>query len=275
MDAIRALWQRARAWPTWVQAVAAAAVIILVVGVISSGGDNADSPNEPTAAPVGQVAASANPNRESAETVAQPAVPAVTETPADALPEPALDEATEAAQDGPTAVAAEVIRVDDVSFGDVVRLVVRAVVPYPMTETEARAVLDRLIAEAAAEPLNAVAVTLYDDILFVDGPFTVAQAEFAPGGVWGEAGTVAAGDYASHETVYQFRPKLADPEAAAADRPSPAEREACAAFAAARVGLDDFDATDDDVALAASLETGIPADEIQDATLRCATWPHR
>lgn len=275
MDAIRALWQRARSWPTWVQALAAAAVIIIVVGVVSSSGDNPDPPEEPSAAPVDQAAVPASPDREASTATVQPADPVVNNAPADQPPEPAVDEAIEGALDGPTAVAAEVIRVDDVSFGDVVRLVVRAVVPYPVTETQARAVLDRLIIDAAAEPLNAVAVTLYDDVFFVDGPFTVAQAEFAPGGVWADADTVEAGDYTSHETVYQFRPKIADPDGAAADRPSPAEREACATFVAARVALDDFDATDDQVAFAASLETGIAAGEIQDAALRCAIWPHR
>ncbi len=45
------------------------------------------------------------------------------------------------------------------------------------------------------------------------------RAEFVPDGDWSKAIEVETGDYDTHQTVYEFRPKMDDPEAALAERP--------------------------------------------------------
>lgn len=99
-----------------------------------------------------------------------------------------------------------VARVDDVSMGTAVRFEYRVVIPGEPTEADLRAVVDAVVEEAKAEqPFNALSIGLYNSEDEIDGAYTLGVAELAPGGDWGAADTVEAGDYDAMEltvTIY-------------------------------------------------------------------------
>ena len=175
-----------------------------------------------------------------------------------------------------------IVETRDISFGNTVRLVIKAVTDFPITKDEAQAIMDEIIEQTSSDtPLNALTVFLYDFEELADLTFTLAKADFAPDGEWRKADEVDAGDYDRHETVYRFQPKLDDPTAAMADRPSTNEVVLCAAFNKAEDEnpdvYADLDIDDPDQVLAeiAAQEVDATAQEIVNAASKCSLWAFR
>lgn len=99
-----------------------------------------------------------------------------------------------------------VARIEDLSFGDTVRLQYRVVVPGEVDEAGLRAIVDDVVAAAEQErAFNALSVGLFASEDEVDGAYTLGVAELAPQGKWDAADTVEAGDYDAMEltvTIY-------------------------------------------------------------------------
>ena len=99
-----------------------------------------------------------------------------------------------------------VARIEDLSFGETVRLQYRVVVPGDVDEVGLRAVVDDVVAAAKQErAFNALSVGLFASEEEIDGAYTLGVAELAPGGMWDAADTVEAGDYDAMElkvTIY-------------------------------------------------------------------------
>ena len=209
-----------------------------------------------------------------------------TEQPTEPLSKVPTEVPTEAPTQSPTTEVIppyRVVATEDVSFGITVRLVVRAVTDFPITKAQAQAIMDEIIEQISSENrLNALTVFLYDyEELVSGGVATLGSAVFAPDGEWRKADEVDAGDYDRHETEYTFRPKMDDPDAALADRPSSEEVVLCAAFDKADEEnpdiYADFAIDDPDQALAeiAAQEVEATAQEIVDAAFKCALWAFR
>ncbi len=93
-----------------------------------------------------------------------------------------------------------VARIEDLSFGDTVRLQYRVVVPGEVDEAGLRAVVDDVVAAAKQDrAFNALSVGLFASEDEIDGAYTLGLAELAPGGKWDAADTVVAGDYDAME----------------------------------------------------------------------------
>ena len=257
------MWRYA-AWDQRIKwGVTSTFALLVVVAAISGavgGGDDVDSERvvaeEPTRA-------ATSPTSE----------PSPTEEPTEAPEAPTQEPTTEVIP------PYRIVETKDVSFGNTVRLVVRAVADFPITKDQAQAIMDEIIEQTSSEtPLNALTVFLYDYEELADSTFTLAKADFAPDGEWRRADEVEAGDYDRHETAYIFQPKMDDPNAALADRPSSEEVVLCAAFNKADEEnpdiYADFDIDDPDQALAeiAAQELEATAQEIVDAAWKCSLW---
>jgi len=99
-----------------------------------------------------------------------------------------------------------VIREDNVSYGGVKRYVYRVVVREGTTEKQLARIVRWLVLQAKAKHrFNALGVFFYRSAEEIDGPFTVASADFAPGGVWADADQVRTGEYETMQCVLEMR----------------------------------------------------------------------
>jgi hypothetical protein len=159
--------------PKWLAAIIIFFALAVFVGVVNGlvGGDPTVTPASPAATPAAAPSVQADP----AATVVD--VPEYT-----------------------------VAKVEDLSFGDTVRLQYRVVVPGAVDEAGLRAVVDDVVEAAkAARPFNALSVGLFASEDEIDGAYTLGLAELAPGGQWAAADTVETGDYAAMKltvTIY-------------------------------------------------------------------------
>lgn len=105
------------------------------------------------------------------------------------------------------AVAYEVVKREDVSFGTSVRIVYRIVVSDDLTEEELREIAQELIdQETAQQDVNAIAIFAYLPGTDTEGVYTAGQATWAPHGDWAQANEVVTGDYSEHELVVDAEP---------------------------------------------------------------------
>jgi hypothetical protein len=93
----------------------------------------------------------------------------------------------------------EIVKVDEVDFGSVRRLVYRIRLPehYPRAKVESVAhyITENLIRRG--ESVNAVGMFFYGPASATDGAYDVASVDWAPGGEWASADSVPAGDYST------------------------------------------------------------------------------
>ena len=96
----------------------------------------------------------------------------------------------------------KIIDKDDVSYGGVVRLVFRIRVRRLMTESELRNICEKIIRQQKKiKPCNAIGFFFYLPGSDSDGPYTAGKADWAPNGLWEQAGNVATGNYSKHKLV--------------------------------------------------------------------------
>ena len=122
----------------------------------------------------------------------------------------------------------DVVEVDDISLAHSVRLRVVVTTEFPIVTEQIGALCEEVVQDLKSQgPLNAVVVFLYDTRSVVSGAYSIARCEYAPNGVWEDAGKVQAGDYSTHRFAYEYRPKVGDPDAALPERPTEQEHNLC------------------------------------------------
>lgn len=182
---------------------------------------------------------------------------------------------TETSTEAPIEVAIpayKIVENEDISFGSAIRLRLKAVTDFPLSKDQAKELLAQIVQEAIGDTdVNAVVVFLYDREELIDGAYTIATATFAPEGRWELADQVDTGDYSSHETVYEYQPKMDNPGAALPLRPDGHEAQLCKAFNEATMTHPEAE-SDQELAEIAAVTLGVSAQEISDASFKCAFW---
>lgn len=91
----------------------------------------------------------------------------------------------------------------DVSFGNTARIILNVAVENDLAEAEALAVAREVVGRQS-ESYNAIAVHIWTRPAWEQGGGAdVARVDYAPGGDWTKADTVATGNYSSHQYSYQ------------------------------------------------------------------------
>lgn len=114
---------------------------------------------------------------------------------------------------GPPLPSYQIAAAQDVSFGAVVRLSLRASLPahYSRQDVEriAKAIADSV---SSVKRVNAIAIAFYGPDASTEGVWDVASVDWAPGGDWSSADRVRAGDYSTHQFAVQYKDETAEPE---------------------------------------------------------------
>ena len=98
----------------------------------------------------------------------------------------------------------EVVEREDVSVGEIIRLVFRVQVSSEPTEAELDQIANQLIAdETEGLAVNAIGFFFYLPDSDTSGPYTAGTGDWAPNGKWDDADTVVAGDYSTHQLTIE------------------------------------------------------------------------
>ena len=174
----------------------------------------------------------------------------------------------------------DVVEVDDISLAHSVRLRVVVTTEFPIVTEQIGALCEEVVQDLKSQgPLNAVVVFLYDTRSVVSGAYSIARCEYAPNGVWEDAGKVQAGDYSTHRFAYEYQPKVGDPDAALPERPTEQEYNLCQQWD--RLAFELLSESDD-VAASEALayeqiaeENGVSIQTVEDAVFKCIFWTWR
>lgn len=174
----------------------------------------------------------------------------------------------------------DVVEVDDISLAHSVRLRVVVTTEFPIVTEQIGALCEEVVQDLKSQgPLNAVVVFLYDTRSVVSGAYSIARCEYAPNGVWEDAGKVQAGDYSTHIFAYEYQPKVGDPDAALPERPTEQEYNLCQQWD--RLAFELLSESDD-VAASEALayeqiaeENGVSIQTVEDAVFKCIFWTWR
>lgn len=263
-------WERFWKLPWWWKGPILGFIALVLVGaagsIVGGGGDSGDAGRTPA---VGMRVETSGVTVTPSPLPTPAPTPHSTPSPAPVSPSPTASQ--------PPLPSYQVVEKDDVSFGSTVRIRVKATTDFPLAKDQARAVMDAIIKEVTdGSRVNAALVFLYDGLLPVSGTFSaysLAKATFAPDGDWGSANQVKAGDYSRHRTVYEFAPKLDDPQAAMPYRPGQREAEMCRAWDEAAQEYDpEGELSDEAIAEIAAVSIGASPQDILDALLKCVVW---
>lgn len=176
--------------------------------------------------------------------------------------------------------AYDVVELEDISMRGNVRYRVKVTVEFPVSAEQVR-VLCKQIVEGLKDrtKLNAVVVFVYDTRSLVSDGYSVARCEYAPGGVWADAGTVTTGNYSTHRFVYEYQPKVDDPQAALAGRPTEEElglyRQWNQVSFELISGSDDAMAAETEAFEQVADENGVAVQAVRDAVNKCIFWMWR
>ncbi|MCH7579113.1 MAG: hypothetical protein IIB22_02595 [Chloroflexi bacterium] len=98
----------------------------------------------------------------------------------------------------------DVVEREDVSVGEIVRLVFRVQLSSEATEAELEEIANQLITgETQEQDVNALGFFFYLPDSDTSGPYTAGTGDWAPNGNWEDADTVVAGDYTTHELTIE------------------------------------------------------------------------
>jgi len=174
----------------------------------------------------------------------------------------------------------DVVEVDDISLAHSVRFRVVVTTEFPIVTEQIGALCEEVVQDLKSQgPLNAVVVFLYDTRSLVSWGYSIARCEYAPNGVWEDAGKVQAGDYSTHRFAYEYQPKVSDPHAAVSERPTEQEYNLCQQWDELAFELL---SESDDVAASEAIayeqiaeESGVSIQTVEDALFKCTAWTWR
>lgn len=102
----------------------------------------------------------------------------------------------------------EVVKKDDISFGNTKRYGWEVVVKEPATVEQLKEVAKKVVEEAKNDKkFNALAIGFYDYAEFIGYGYVLGKVEYAPDGDWAKADTVRAGQYDKMDYKYDLREK--------------------------------------------------------------------
>ncbi len=166
-------------------------------------------PEPTTSVPAKTLLTGAAPRASQAQTVAKP----------DELSVGPLSPGAEAEQSTRAPAAEErknvlkyrILEIEDLSWGEVVRMQYRIRVWREATERELRAVCNKIIErEKERRAHNALSFLFYLPDTDPHGFFTGGKADWAPDGIWGDAASVPTGDYSRHKLAVDCGNALGD-----------------------------------------------------------------
>jgi len=124
-----------------------------------------------------------------------------------------------------------------------------------------------------------VVVFLIDTRSLLSGGYSIAKCEYAPNGVWANAVNVQAGDYSTHRFIYEYQPKINDPQGALSERPTEQEYNLCQQWD--KLALEPLSESDD-VAATETIayeqtaeKNGVSVQTVEDAVFKCIFWTWR
>lgn len=101
-----------------------------------------------------------------------------------------------------------VVEVENLSVHGAVRYNLNVVINELVSFEQIQAITDHIVMSAKIESnFNAISIMYYDYIEYIGFGYTLGRADYAPGGDWGRANTVATGDYISMKFSYEIRSK--------------------------------------------------------------------
>ena len=174
----------------------------------------------------------------------------------------------------------DVVEAEDISLAHAVRFRIKVATEFPIVTEQIGALCEEVVQDLKSQgPLNAVVVFLYDTRSLVSWGYSIAKCEYAPDGVWEDAGKVQAGDYSTHRFAYEYQPKVSDPQSAVSERPTEQEYNLCQQWD--RLVLDLLSESDE-VAAAETIayeqiaeENGVSTQTVEDALFKCTAWMSR
>ncbi len=174
----------------------------------------------------------------------------------------------------------DVVEVEDISLAHAVRFSVKVATEFPISTEQIGALCEEVVENLKSQgSLNAVAVFLYDTRSLVSWGYSIAKCEYAPNGVWADAGNVQRGDYSTHKYAYEYQPKVVDGHVAVSERPTEQEYNLCQQWDELTLELL-FES--DDVATAETIayeriavKNGVSIQIVEDALVKCTAWTWR
>jgi hypothetical protein len=183
--------------------------------------------------------------------------------------------------DTPRRIEGSIYKQEDVSFGNTIRYSLFVTVPYPVTKDEVMVMCESMVEDfKKRNEFNALSIFVSDrPIGNVFVILSIARCDYAPNGVWGEANSVKTGDYSIHKFDYLFMPKMDDPIAALADRPTDEDMQVCSAWwnrsdELLEQGIESVE-TDEMVTKEIADLFGLTAKEVDEINWKCIRWPSR
>lgn len=185
-------------------------------------------------------------------------------------PAPAREAAAEPAQPpAPPPPEYQFVTKEDLSFGGVKRYQVGLAVQPGADQAMVQAAIEHAVQQlSTAERVNAISVLVYDRPQDAGDVYTLAQADWAPGGDWAKADSVRAGDYSGHQFSFSFRGKVTDP--GTVTRPTDAEFAIHDAYRALRDA--DPNAEEDALIGRVASERGMTDKEVKSALMAWVVW---
>jgi len=174
----------------------------------------------------------------------------------------------------------DIVEVEDISLAHAVRFSVKVTTEFPISTEQIGALCEEVVENLQSQgSLNAVAVFLYDTRSLVSWGYSIAKCEYAPNGVWADAGNVQRGDYSTHKYAYEYQPKVVDGHVAVSERPTEQEYNLCQQWDELTLELL-FES--DDVATAETIayeriavKNGVSIQIVEDALVKCTAWTWR
>lgn len=100
-----------------------------------------------------------------------------------------------------------IARTEDQSFGNVKRLIVRVMMKEHYSQETVDSVANAIVTRiTAAQKVNAVSMLFFGPGTSIDGPWDIANVDWAPNGNWSDADDVRSGEYVSFRYSIQYRP---------------------------------------------------------------------
>lgn len=116
----------------------------------------------------------------------------------------------------------QVVKREDISVARAKRFRINIAVEPGSDEATIKAAVEDVVESAKeSDKAMAVVVFVYDRPQDVGLGFTLAKAEWAPNGKWGDAVETPPGNYSKHQYVWEFRKKVSDPDGV----PRPTDRQ--------------------------------------------------
>lgn len=169
----------------------------------------------------------------------------------------------------------EIVYLDDMSLADRVRFTGGVAVEFPIGVEQVQAICTQIVEQQKArQPLNAVAIFVYDTRSSWYRGYSIARCVYAPYGDWGEAASVQPGDYSTHSYDYEYRPKVYDGEIALPDRPTEQEAGICLRFDEI-VYESPLMLEEEEVIQQVAEEYGISEEVVRDTLFKCLDWRFR